>query len=131
MYQLLSTGKKLDDYIPRDDRARADYFNARRIINPGEIRVRPDVVTQMAQNAVKWETILRAALVADAAIVAEPVLPTTLSVPTTVGAGPGIEDDMTAEPDEAAALPLSPTNGGSPSPPSTSASQPPPSAAPM
>jgi len=129
MHQGLFTGKKLDDYIPRDDRARADYFNARRIINPGEIRVRPDVVTQMAQNAVKWETILRAALVADAAIVAEPVLPTTLSVPTTVGAGPGIEDDMTAESDEAAALPLSPTNGGSSSQPSTSAIAPQPSAA--
>src|SRR5437588_6338568 len=131
MHQGLFTGKKLDDYIPRDDRARADYFNARRIINPGEIRVRPDVVTQMAQNAVKWETILRAALVTDAAIVAEPVLPTTLSVPTTVGAGPGVEDEVVAEPepDEAAALPLSPTNGGSSVQPSTSAIAPQPSAA--
>src|SRR2546423_1847857 len=107
MHQGLFTGKKLDDYIPRDDRARADYFNARRIINPGEIRVRPDVVTQMAQNAVKWETILRAAHVSDAAIVAEPVLATTF------GAAPVEEDETVAEPEEAAALPLSPTNGGS------------------
>src|SRR2546421_7382773 len=115
MHQGLFTGKKLDDYIPRDDRARADYFNARRIINPGEIRVRPDVVTQMAQNAVKWETILRAALVTDAAIVAEPVLPTA------VGAAHAEEDEMVAEPDEAAALPLSPTNRGSSVQPSASA----------
>ena len=115
MHQGLFTGKKLDDYIPRDDRARADYFNARRIINPGEIRVRPDVVTQMAQNAVKWETILRAALVTDAAIVAEPVLPTA------VGAAHAEEDEMVAEPDEAAALPPSPTNRGSSVQPSASA----------
>src|SRR2546421_613354 len=123
MHQGLFTGKKLDDYIPRDDRARADYFNARRIINPGEIRVRPDVVTQMAQNAVKGEPILRAAPVTDAAIVAEPVLPTA------IGAGPAEEDDMMAEPDEAAALPVSPTNGGSSVQPSTSAIAPQPSSA--
>src|SRR5205823_8369392 len=60
-----------------------------------------------------------------------PVLPTTLSVPTTVGAGPGLEDEVVAEPepDEAAALPLSPTNGGSSSQPSTSAIAPQPSSA--
>jgi hypothetical protein len=31
---------RFDDYISPDDRSRTDYFNARRIINPGEIRVR-------------------------------------------------------------------------------------------
>jgi len=87
MHRGLFTGKKLDDYIPRDDRTRADYFNARRIINPGEIRVRPEVVQEMAQNAVKWEAILRSALQPDAALAAEPVLPTT------IGAMPAEESD--------------------------------------
>ncbi|MDT7807614.1 MAG: putative chitinase [Acidobacteriota bacterium] len=78
MHRGLFTGKKLDDYIPLDDRTQADYYNARRIINPGELRVRPDVVEQMAQNAVKWEGILRAALAPEAAIVTEPVMPSVI-----------------------------------------------------
>ena len=63
MREGLFTGEKLSDYIPPDDRLPADYYDARRIINPGELRVRPEVVRQMAQNAVQWEAILRAALV--------------------------------------------------------------------
>ncbi|HLM58955.1 MAG TPA: hypothetical protein VK422_22820, partial [Pyrinomonadaceae bacterium] len=80
MHQGLFTGKKLNDYIPLDDRSKADFFNARRIINPGEIRVRPAVVQQMAQDAVKWEAILRSSLAADDAI------ETTAVAPTTIGA---------------------------------------------
>jgi hypothetical protein len=104
MHRGLFTGKKLDDYIPRDDRSRTDYFNARRIINPGEIRVRPDVVTQMAQNAVKWEAILRSSLVSETAMVAEPVFPTS------IGALPVEDDDATAEP--STVFSAQPTNGG-------------------
>lgn len=78
MHQGLFTGKKLNDYIPLDDRTKADFFNARRIINPGELRVRPAVVQQMAQDAVKWEAILRSSLAADDAIEATPVAPTTI-----------------------------------------------------
>jgi hypothetical protein len=78
MHRGLFTGKKLDDYIPLDDRTQADYYNARRIINPGELRVRPDVVQQMAQNAVKWEGILRAALAPETAVVTEPVMPSVI-----------------------------------------------------
>ncbi|MET0646881.1 MAG: glycoside hydrolase family 19 protein [Pyrinomonadaceae bacterium] len=63
MREGLFTGKRLSDYIPLDDHLPADYYDARRIINPGELRVRPEVVRQMAQNAVHWEAILRAALV--------------------------------------------------------------------
>ena len=63
MREGLFTGVKLSDYIPLDDQLPADYYDARRIINPGELRVRPEVVRQMAQNAVQWEAILRAALV--------------------------------------------------------------------
>jgi len=81
MHQGLFTGKKLDDYIPRDDRARADYFNARRIINPGEIRVRPAVVTEMANNAIKWEAIIRSALSNDAAPDTGTVEPTRIGAP--------------------------------------------------
>ena len=108
MHQGLFTGKKLSDYIPLDDRTRADYFNARRIINPGEIRVRPDVVQQMAQNAVKWEAILRSALLPDTAIVGEPVLPTT------IGAMPSEADDEAAPHPAGSdtALATVPTNGG-------------------
>lgn len=106
MHQGLFTGKKLDDYIPRDDRARTDYFNARRIINPGEIRVRPDVVTQMAKNAVKWEAMLRAALISDTTLAAEPVLPTSIGAPPM-----GNEDDDVAV-ETAPALAGRPTNGG-------------------
>lgn len=57
-------GQTLDRYIPEDDRSQADYFNARRIINPGEIRARPDVVRTIASNTLRWEAILRAARVA-------------------------------------------------------------------
>lgn len=94
MHRGLFTGKKLDDYIPLDDRSRADYFNARRIINPGEIRVRPAVVQEMAQNAVKWEAILRSALTAEAVPEAEPVQPTT------IGALPEHEEIEMDEPAE-------------------------------
>jgi hypothetical protein len=103
MHQGLFTGKKLDDYIPRDDRSRADYFNARRIINPGEIRVRPDVVQQMAQNALKWEAILRAARVADTVVSAEPVLPTTIgAVPAEVDLPAGASADASLRGDSPA-----------------------------
>ncbi|MBC7928936.1 MAG: hypothetical protein H7Z38_00020 [Rubrivivax sp.] len=108
MHQGLFTGKKLDDYIPLDDRSRTDYFNARRIINPGEIRVRPDVVQQMAQNAVKWEAMLRSALLPETAVIsaesAEPVFPTS------IGAMP-VEDDEAATV-VATAMTARPTNGG-------------------
>jgi hypothetical protein len=115
MHRGLFTGKKLDDYIPKDDRTRADYFNARRIINPGEIRVRPEVVQEMAQNAVKWEAILRSALLADTVPAAAPVLPTT------IGAMPAYEPEqeapapVTAPATDAATMPASAgasSNGG-------------------
>ena len=103
MHQGLFTGKKLNDYIPLDDRSRTDYYNARRIINPGEIRVRPDVVQQMAQNAVKWEAMLRSALLSDTEIVsAEPVFPTS------IGARPAEDGAVVA----ATAITTRPTNGG-------------------
>lgn len=102
MHQGLFTGKKLDDYIPLDDRSRTDYFNARRIINPGEIRVRPDVVQEMAHNAVKWEAMLRSALLSETDIIsAEPVFPTS------IGAPPVEHDDVTA-----VSITSRPTNGG-------------------
>jgi hypothetical protein len=104
MHQGLFTGKKLDDYIPLDDRSRTDYYNARRIINPGEIRVRPDVVQQMAQNAVKWEAMLRSALLSETELVsAEPVFPTS------IGAHPVEDDDAGVA---ATAITTRPTNGG-------------------
>lgn len=87
MHEGLFTGRKLSDYIPLDDRLPADYYNARRIINPGELLVRPEVVRQMAQNAVKWEATLRAALAPDVAA------SDSLS-PTVIGATP----DLPAEP---------------------------------
>jgi hypothetical protein len=87
MHQGLFTGKKLSDYIPLNDHLPADYYNARRIINPGELNVRPEVVRQMAQNAVSWEAILRAALVPDSAD-AEGLRPTVI----------GTTPDLTAEP---------------------------------
>jgi putative chitinase len=55
-------GETLNKYIPQDDRKIADYFNARKIVNRGEVRKKPAVVREMAQNAVHWEAILRAAL---------------------------------------------------------------------
>lgn len=67
MHRGLFTGRKLSDYIPLDDRLPADFYDARRIINPGELRVRPEVVRQMAQNAVEWESLLRAALLPEMA----------------------------------------------------------------
>jgi putative chitinase len=87
MHQGLFTGKKLSDYIPLDDQLPADYYDARRIINPGELIVRPEVVRQMAQNAVRWEAILRAALVTDSAT-------DEYQRPTVIGATP----DLPAEP---------------------------------
>ncbi|HYH85813.1 MAG TPA: hypothetical protein VEX60_10035, partial [Pyrinomonadaceae bacterium] len=51
------TGRKLGDYI--NDQG-ADYLNARSIINPADIRTRADAVQEIAQNAAKWEEILRA-----------------------------------------------------------------------
>ncbi len=90
----LFTGKKLSDYIPLDDRLPADYYNARRIINPGELIVRPEVVRQMAQNAVRWEAILRAALLPDTAA-ADSVCPTVIgnvpAEPTQTSAPPAAE----------------------------------------
>ncbi len=91
MHRGLFTGKRLSDYIPLDERLPADYYNARRIINPGELRVRPEVVEQMAQNAVKWEHLLDAALVPDVSVTpdaygVEPVRPTT------IGATPALTD---------------------------------------
>lgn len=94
MHQGLFTGKKLDDYIPRDDRARTDYFNARRIINPGEIRVHPNVVQEMAQNAVKWEAILRSALVSEDAFAAA----AAAVRPAPIAVTPAPEDDDFASP---------------------------------
>jgi putative chitinase len=110
MHRGLFTGKKLDDYISPDDRSRTDYFNARRIINPGEIRVRPEVVQEMAHNAVKWEAILRSALQPEATLTAEPVLPTT------IGAMPAEDpdEDRTVSPAvPEAATSGAATNGGS------------------
>ncbi|HEX8353857.1 MAG TPA: hypothetical protein VF611_13205 [Pyrinomonadaceae bacterium] len=90
MHRGLFTGKKLSDYIPLDDRLPADYYNARRIINPGELRVRPEVVRQMAQNAVHWENILRAALVPDASAVPQ-------NQPTVIGVTPDVVPDAEAD----------------------------------
>lgn len=53
-------GHTLDRYIPEDDVSQADYFNARRIVNPREINSRPAVVRAMAEAALQWEAILRA-----------------------------------------------------------------------
>ena len=103
MHRGLFTGKTLSDYIPLDDRLPADYYNARRIINPGELRVRPEVVQQMAQNAVKWEHILRAALVPEAIAV-------TSVQPTTIGATPDDADAAEAEPPASAGV--APSVGG-------------------
>lgn len=81
-WEILSTGMRegifvpgqtLQRYIPVDDRQKADYFTARKIINPGEIRVKPGVVREMADNAVKWEAILRAAFVKDDEAATAPV----------------------------------------------------------
>lgn len=89
MRKGLFTGKSLADYIPLDERLPADYYNARRIINPGELRVRPEVVQQMAQNAVKWENIFSAAHIPDASVVA------TIQ-PTVIGATPDPAAEATA-----------------------------------
>lgn len=103
MHQGLFTGKKLDDYIPLDDRSHTDYFNARRIINPGEIRVRPDVVQQMAQNAVKWEAMLRSSLLSESDIASA-----ELVLPTSIGAQPVGGDDVVVA---STAITTRPTNG--------------------
>ena len=130
MLEGLFTGRKLSDYIPLDDRLPADYYNARRIINPGELRVRPEVVQQMAQNAVRWENILRAALVPDSAaaesirptvIGATPDLPTEPSAPavepsTPAVAAPAVVSTSPAGVSTVAAgVSTAPTNGGQPS----------------
>jgi putative chitinase len=124
MHEGLFTGKKLSDYIPLDDRLPADYYNARRIINPGELYVRPAVVEQMAQNAVRWESILRAALVPEST-------GAEYLHPTVIGATPDLSDKPTAQPTEAPAPAVvstapadvstvaaivsnAPTNGGTP-----------------
>jgi hypothetical protein len=60
-------GETLDKYIPKDDKKTADYFNARKIVNRGEVRKKPAVVREMAENAVRWEALLRAALLPDEA----------------------------------------------------------------
>jgi hypothetical protein len=73
-WEILSTGMRdgifvpgqtLQRYIPVDDKQKADYFTARKIINPGEIRSKPGVVREMADHAVRWEAILRAAILPD------------------------------------------------------------------
>jgi len=94
MLKGLFTGKKLSDYIPLDDRLPADYYDARRIINPGELIVRPEVVRQMAQDAVRWEAILRAALLPDSLTEAAPH-------PTVIGATPDLPVEHNARPAEA------------------------------
>jgi putative chitinase len=96
MHQGLFTGRKLSDYIPLDDQLPADYYDARRIINPGELIVRPEVVRQMAQNAVRWEAILRAALVTDTAA-------DESQHPTVIGATPDLPDEPAAQTVEAPA----------------------------
>jgi putative chitinase len=83
-WEILSTGMRegifvpgqtLERYIPSNDKQKADYFTARKIINPGEIKSKPKVVKEMADNAVRWEALLRAAFVKDAA-------PVAVTVPT-------------------------------------------------
>jgi hypothetical protein len=100
MHEGLFTGKKLSDYIPLDERLPADYFNARRIINPGELYVRPEVVRQMAQNAVMWAALLQAALVPDSTA-AENLQPTV------IGATP--DTDAHSVEAAAASVPAAPT----------------------
>lgn len=56
------TGKKLSDYISDDPNSAPDYFNARKIINPGEIHTKPTLVRAMADNAIKFEIVLNDAL---------------------------------------------------------------------
>ena len=128
MHEGLFTGKKLSDYIPLDDRLPADYYNARRIINPGELRVRPEVVRQMAQNAIRWESILRGALVSDSAV-EENLNPTVIgetpnpasatvdvSTPVTNSMIPGV-GTVVGKPGDIGTVPVNrvvaPTNGGS------------------
>ena len=55
----LYTGKALAQFIPEDESQPADYFNAREIINGH------DHAQEIADNAVKFESILRAALLAE------------------------------------------------------------------
>jgi hypothetical protein len=125
MLKGLFTGRKLSDYIPLDDRLPADYYDARRIINPGELIVRPEVVRQMAQDAVKWEAILRAALLPDS-------VPDESLHPTIIGVTPDLHDEPPAQETHAPAavstggvttlpasvpsaptvVPPTPTNGG-------------------
>jgi hypothetical protein len=59
MREGLYTGRKLAQFIPEDESQPADYFNARQIINGH------DHAQEIADNAVKFEAILRAALVAE------------------------------------------------------------------
>ena len=128
MHEGLFTGKKLSDYIPLDNHLPADYYYARRIINPGELIVRPEVVRQMAQNAVRWEAILRAALVPDAAtdeslhptvICATPDLHAdetsthTIEAPTpAVSASAGVSTVPAGVSTVQTGLPPAPSNGG-------------------
>ncbi len=122
MREGLFSGKKLSDYIPLDDRLPADYYNARRIINPGELIVRPEVVRQMAQNAVHWEAILRAALIpgvaADEApeptvICATPDRPAQTPAQTAPTHAPaGVSTVPAGASTVPASVPTVPTNGG-------------------
>jgi putative chitinase len=93
-WEILSIGMRkgifvpsqtLQRYIPVDDRQKADYFTARKIINPGEIKAKPKVVKEMAENAVRWEAILRASLLADSAaeVIPETKKPDETSSPET------------------------------------------------
>jgi hypothetical protein len=60
----LYTGRTLAQFIPEDESQPADYFNAREIINGH------DHAQEIADNAVKFEAILRAALLAEQPTVA-------------------------------------------------------------
>ena len=91
-WEILSTGMRkgifvpgqtLERYIPLDDKQKADYFNARKIINPGEIKAKPAVVKEMAENAVRWEALLRAAFIKDEAPApGKTAAPETVTEPT-------------------------------------------------
>jgi hypothetical protein len=55
------TGHKLADYDQPG--GGFDYYNARKIINPGELRTRPGVVKEMAAHAEAFEAILLGAMI--------------------------------------------------------------------
>lgn len=61
----LFTGRKLRDYIDPAG-PRADYYNARRIINPGELSAAPAVVETIAKNAEMLVIVLQKSIVTPA-----------------------------------------------------------------